>query len=446
MEVSVIGHYSTPLTLTEMKGYFLSGCKKENELAIGMEWEKIGVWRDTAEAITYSGPRGVEAIFQTLVQKNGWEPVGASDGRPIALKKGGSSITLEPGGQIELSGQKARNLSENAEELFSHLKELKQVSDPLGIVWLGIGAQPFSVAHEIEWVPKDRYAIMRKKLAQKGELTYSMMKETASVQVSLDYTNETDAVEKLRLAMALSPVFTALFANSPIEKGKKSPYLSRRAHIWRHTAPERSGILWEIFQPSFTLDDYVEYALNVPLLFLVRDGRWTPTDDLTFKEFLRDGLNGMTARAEDWDLHLTSIFTESRIKKYIEIRSMDCQKSAMGLAAGAFIKGLFYHEPSRCKAWQTVGSWTLEERKRLMEETPRHALKTVVQNVPLLETCRALVSLAKNGLTDDEKDFLMPLEEIVKDGKCPAENLLERLGNPGSKEKLAKKIIHLCEI
>ena len=445
MGVSVIGHYSTPVTREELRGYFLTGCKNETDLAIGVEWEKIGIYRDTGEAISYTGSRGVETIFRTLAQKNGWELVNGVDDRPIALKRAGASITLEPGGQIELSGQKAEHLSRNAEELFSHLRELKQVSDPLGIVWLGLGAQPFSVAQEIEWVPKDRYAIMREKLAGRGDLTYSMMKETASVQVSLDYTSQEDAVEKLRLAMALSPVFTALFANSPIEKGKKSPYLSRRADIWRHTTPERSGVLWKIFETPFTLDDYVEYALNVPLLFLVRDGRWLGAGNITFDGFLKKGLNGILAEPGDWDLHLTSIFTESRIKKYVEIRSIDCQKPLAGLAAAAFIKGLFYHKPSRQDAWQTVGSWTLEERKRLMEESPLKALKTVIGNGTLLEPCRRLVAMAKNGLADDEKDFLLPLEEIVKKGRCPAEDLLERLGDLGEREELTGKLIRLSE-
>ena len=441
----MLSHYSTRLSGEELKNYFLSGIKKKEELEIGVEWEKLGVYRDTGQAIAYGGPRGVKAIFSALSKEYGWEPILASDGQPIALKRGASSITLEPGGQIELSGQKAFHLDQNARELFLHLKEVKEVSQPLGIAWLGLGAQPFSVADDIEWVPKDRYTVMREKLAGKGALTYAMMKETASVQISLDYLSEDDAVEKLRLAMALAPILTALFANAPLEKGRITRFYSRRANIWRHTAPERSGIIWKIFERSFTLDDYVEYALNVPLLFLQRNGQWLGTDGIRFKDYIQKGWHGFTAEPEDWDLHLTSIFTEARIKKYIELRTIDCQRPEMGLAAVAFVKGLFYHEPSRQAAWKLLESSSLEERVRLAEETPREALQTRLGDATLLELCQKLLALAKEGLSADEKIFLQPLEKTVERGQCPAQILLENLAGETAPEALLKNILRNCE-
>ena len=442
----MLSHYSTSLSRDDLKNYFLAGCKSKNDLAVGVEWEKIGVYRDTGHAIRYSGPRGVRAIFESLVKDRGWTPVSSSKGDPIALKKGPMSITLEPGGQIELSGQKAQRIEDNAQELFCHLKELKELSDPLGIAWLGLGAQPFDTAQEIEWVPKDRYDVMRDKLAGHGALTYSMMKETASVQISVDYETEQDAVEKLRLGLALSPVLTALFANSPLEKGAPSSYLSRRAHIWRHTSPERAGVPWKVLDPSFTLDDYVDYALDVPLLFLQRGGRWLGIGDISFREYLEKGWKDLVPELADWDLHLTSIFTEARLKKYVEIRSIDCQSTPMGLAAVAFVKGLFYGGPHRKAAWELLAGWTPEERQRLMEEAPKTALETKVGGGLLGETALALVGLAEKGLPADEKKYLEPLKGPLEARRCPAQKLLSCLQGSPSQKEAVDSVIRCCEI
>lgn len=408
-----------------LAGYFRSGSKAPDELQVGVEWEKIGIDRQTGRAIPYSGPRGVRAILEALEAVYAWKPVRAAGGEPIALKKGPFSITLEPGGQIELSGQKAPELSMNAQELARHLMEIHAVSEPLDIVWLGIGAQPFSRHAEIEWTPKERYAVMRERLKNAGTRTFSMMKETASVQVSLDFTDEHDAVQKLRLAMALSPVLTAVFANSPLESGRRSEFLSRRAHIWLDTAPERSGVLWDVFDPGYTLDDYVRYALGVPLLFIQREERWLSPPPMSFADFLRDGWNGHEAVPEDWELHLTSLFTEARLKKYVEIRGIDCQSAPMGMAAVAFVKGLFYSKDSAAAAWRLLKDLSLEERKELRQTAPRLALRTPLGGQTLLETARALEEMASSGLAPAERRFLAPLSRLLREGRCPAERLLE---------------------
>ena len=245
------------LKKSDLKRLMLAGSKTPDNLQVGVEWEKIGVFSETGEAIPYSGPRGVEAIFKALIGRFGWNPV-FSSGHIIALLKNDSSITLEPGGQIELSGQKAHALDDNRKELETHLREIQSVSEPLGITLLGLGLQPFSGEASIEWVPKERYRIMRERLKKNGLLTTRMMKQTASIQISLDFVDERDAVVKLRLAMALAPILSAVFANSPLSEGKISPYLSARAHIWLHTAPERTGILHAVFNPGFTMEDYVD--------------------------------------------------------------------------------------------------------------------------------------------------------------------------------------------
>ncbi len=430
----------------QLKDYFFAGCKPPTDLAVGVEWEKIGIYSQTGQAISYLGPRGVKAIFEGLVSKFGWQIADLSANEPIALKKGGTFITLEPGGQIELSGAKAKTIAENAAELFSHLAEIKKISQPLGIVWLGLGAQPFSVASEIDWVPKDRYRIMRQRLSQKGSQTYSMMKETASVQISIDYTSEKDAIQKLRLAMALSPFLTGLFANSPLERGRVSNFLSRRAEIWRHTAPERSGILWQIFQPDFSFQDYVDYALKVPLLFIQRESRWIQTDEISFKQFLESGWKNYEAEPADWELHLSSIFTEARLKNYLEIRGIDCQTPALGLSAVAFIKGIFYNENAKKSAWGLLKNLTFEERVKLFSEAPQKALKTKFKSGFMLATCQELVRISREGLTESERAYLVPIQTLLESGHCPAEKLLECIGKTSVPSEVLKAILRCCSV
>ena len=435
------------LSRRSLREFFLSGCKAESDLQIGVEWEKVGIFRDTGKAIPYGGPRGVKAVLELLCKRFGWTPVLSSSHEPIALKKGLSSITLEPGGQIELSGEKAFHLHENAQELHTHLAQIREVSEPLGINWLGIGAQPFSTYEEIEWVPKERYGIMRKSLEKYGALTYAMMKETASVQVSLDYTSEADAIEKFRLAMALAPLLTAMFANSPLEKGERSAYLSRRAHIWTQTDPERTGIVWDVFDPAFDFDSYIGYALRVPALFIQRDGTWLPVPRAPFEDFIKKGWNGFSAEPQDWDLHLTSLFTEARLRKYIEIRSVDCQTTALGLSAVAFLKGIFYSQSARKETWDRLKDWSLEERKYLQKQTPVQALQTKHRSQPLLETAKSLLQISEKGLSDgNEVSFLAPLKELMAEGRCPAQRLLECYGQASTSKARIEQVLHCAGI
>ena len=432
----------TNLDYNTLTDYFRSGCKKPTALQIGVEWEKIGIERETGKAIPYSGPRGVKAIFKALQDRYGWKPTLSESGDPVSLKKGPTLITLEPGGQIELSGQQASSILENGDELLQHLNELREVSAPLGIAWLGIGAQPFSRHRDIEWVPKDRYNIMRERLKDRGELTFAMMKETASVQVSLDYTDEQDAVEKLRLAMALAPLLTAMFANSPFENGERSPYLSRRTHIWLETDPDRTGILWDLFRkPAYSFEDYTRYALDVPLLFIHRQNRWVGMPSMTFGEFMKNGWGGFEAEKSDWELHLTTIFLETRLKKYLEIRTMDCQNIPMGLAAVSFVKGLFYSADARRGAWNLLKDLSLHERRELREKAPETALKTPFKGRTLQYAAEALTEMAQSGLGIEEKGFLEPLKELLAAKRCPAEQLLNcGCDSPDARSKIDRLI------
>ncbi len=423
-----------PLTHEAMRRYFLDGCKKPDDLKIGVEWEKIGVYKDSLKAIRYSGPRGVRAIFKALVSKYGWSPV-MSGKHPIALKKRESSITLEPGGQIELSGQKAAALDKNAAELFSHLDELQRVSEPLGIAWLGTGLEPVSTAKNIQWVPKKRYNIMRRSLKNKGSMSTRMMKETASIQISLDYVSEKDAIQKLRLGMALAPFLSAMFANSPVSRGGLSGFYSERAHVWRYTAPERTGIIREVFKKNFNFESYAEFAMRVPMIFITRKDRWIAVNGLTFQDFMKRGFRGHRAVLSDWELHLTSLFTECRLKQYLEIRSVDCQKKTFGLSVPAFIKGIFYDAVSLDKAWTLVGDLDPKERERIAAQVPRQALKTVLRGKTLADYSRKLVSFAGEGLTrlgqknsklKNDLGYLEPLERLSAQGRTPADEIMEK--------------------
>lgn len=432
----------------------MDGFKSPDDLQVGVEWEKIGVYQDSGEAIRYSSPRGVEAIFKKLVWVSGWEPV-YSDRRIIALKKEGSSITLEPGGQIELSGQKARSLDENASELTAHLDELKKISEPMGIAWLGIGLQPVSRLEEIEWVPKKRYQIMREALKNKGELTFRMMKQTASIQVSLDYTSEKDAIEKLRLAMAFSPVLIGIFANSPLSEGRISPFLSLRAHIWSKTAPERTGLIQKVFEPGFSLNDYVDYALDVPLLFIVRGENWIPANRISFRTYLKQGLNGVRATMEDWQLHLSTIFTDARLKQYVEIRSADCQKKELGLSIPAFLKGIFYCEESRKKSWGLLKDYSFRERLNFARDASKHGLKTRFGKQTLGTLAFELVGLAEEGLKKlagknptlkNDLDYLKPLKNLLTSETTPAEILSRCFRRASSKKEKLERILRCAAI
>jgi glutamate--cysteine ligase len=445
---------SIPLKRDTLSQFFIDGCKDEHDRQIGVEWEKLGVYKDSGKAISYYGKSGVESIFSELIKEFHWQPI-YSGQFVIALTKNTSSITLEPGGQIELSGHKALTISENASELYDHLSEIKEVSAKLGIVWLGLGAHPVSPLDEIEWVPKERYKIMRETLP--GKLTHHMMKKTASIQISLDYTSEKDAIEKLRLAMALSPFLSAMYGNSPFSEGKLNGFKSWRAEIWQDTAPERSGIIQEVFKSGFSFESYVQFALKVPMIFIVRGNRWIPMNGMTFEDYLESGYAGTTATGADWELHLTTLFTEARLKKYIEIRSIDCQKTGTGLSIPALMKGLFYDDQAQENAWKIVGDLTLEERLEITRNVPRKGLRTAFKGHTLLRPCLDLLHSAQQGLlriserTAGEREiaYLTPLKEALENGQSPADLLIEKAGasfESLSEKERVKKILEWTEI
>jgi len=418
----------------ELEAYFHDSGKPPDRWRVGTEYEKVGIVRNTGQAIPYFGQRGVDRILRELIDRFGWEPE-EHDGNIIALTRDKAQITLEPGGQIELSGEPCESIHCTYAEFTQHIRELLEVTDPLGIIFLGLGMQPVSRLDEIEWVPKPRYRIMAPYMLKVGRLGQRMMKQTATVQANIDYSDEKDAMAKFRTGMGLAPVLIAMFANSPICEGQLTGYRSFREHIWTDTDKSRSGLLKFSFLPDVSFAHYVEYALDVPMYFIVRNKQYIDMTSLTFRQFLRHGHNGERATIEDWSDHLTTLFPETRIKRYLEIRSVDSQPPDLMPALSALIKGAFYDSDCLQAAWDLVKGWSWDERMQAYLDSHENALATRVRRYSLLDLARELLTIAWEGLKrqnqvndlgDDETIYLKPLKNLLDQGKCPADILLEK--------------------
>ncbi len=351
----------------ELLQYFHRGSKPRERWRVGTEYEKVAVNARDGSAIPFSGPAGVETILKRLADRFGYEPED-EEGRVLALKEPAASITVEPGGQIELSGEQCENIHCAQREFKRHVEELLEVTQDLGVAILGLGMQPGSTLDQIELLPKARYHIMYPYMARKGRLGQRMMKQTAGVQANLDYSDEADAMRKLRLSFALTPLIYGLFGNSPLCDGDLNGYLTFRAHVWTDTDPDRCGIPRFIFNENAGFDDYVEFALDVPMYFLIRNHRYidlTRPPGITFRQYMERGYQKERATVEDWGNHLTTIFTEVRLKQYIEIRSADSQPPALMLALPALCKGILYEPDCMLAAWDLVKRWSYEERVKI---------------------------------------------------------------------------------
>lgn len=420
----------------ELLRYFSSAYKQPEEFRIGAEFEKLGVDEHTGTAVPFSGPCGIEATLRRLAAAFGWTPL-YEGGHVVGLEKGGGAhISLEPGAQVELSTTACRTLDEMAKELSTHIGELKEVSRPYGIAWLGLGMQPVSGWEQIEVIPKQRYAIMTRYMPRKGSLGLAMMRQTAAVQLNLDYRDEHDAMEKCRLSMLLSPVLMALYANSPVSDGRTNGFVSKRVFIWEQTDPDRCGIIERLFSPGAGFEDYVEYALGVPMYFIVRDGRWIEIGGrVTFGRFLERGFEGHRPLWQDWTLHLNTVFTTVRFNPFLEIRGIDCPPPGLIMSVPALVKGILYDAEARQAAWSLVGSWTPAEIHGLFGEVSRKGPHAVIRGHALREIAPELVRISKQGLKNqretatsdapDETVYLEPLEELLESGSlCPALDIL----------------------
>lgn len=414
--------------------FLRSGEKPPALWKVGTEHEKIGLYEGSYEPVPYEGERGIGRFLERVADEDGWKPVHEGD-KVIALSKEGASITLEPGGQMELSGAPLRTIHETCDEFHTHLELCKRICEPLGIVWLGLGINPIHAVAEVPVMPKARYRIMREYLPTRGAMALDMMFTTATVQANFDYADEADMVAKVRVASALSPIVSAIFANSSLSSGLPNGFASKRLEIWRFTDPDRCGLLPMVFESDFGYRRYVEWALDVPMFFVVREGRYRPAGGMTFRQFFEQGFEGERATLRDFDLHLTTLFPDVRLKRFIEVRGADAVPPALTCSLPALWKGLLYDAEARRTAWDLLEGFAFAEREEARTDVAQRGLGARYGGDPVIELAREVAKIAQGGLARiahpgrrdaDETSFLDPIFEQIELGQSPGERVAER--------------------
>jgi glutamate--cysteine ligase len=420
----------TPITsVRQLAAWFAAGSKPRTAWRIGTEHEKFGFRRTDLSAPAYE-PGGIRAMLEGIAAK-GWEPI-LDNGKPIGLKRGEASVSLEPGGQFELSGGPMADLHETHVELAAHLREVHEVAGPLGLGFAPLGFHPLATRDAMPWMPKGRYAIMRNYMPQVGGMGLDMMLRTCTVQVNLDFGDEADMVEKLRVSLALQPLATALFANSPFMEGKPSGFLSLRGRVWTDTDPDRTGIPAVAFEDGFGFERFAEHVLDVPMYFIMRDGKYIDASGVPFRAFMQgkaEKLAGHTATMGDFADHVTTVFTDVRLKSFLEMRGADSGSVPMLMAQPAFWTGLLYDAAAQKAAAALIRGWSVEEIRALRTEVPKVALKATIRGRSLQDIARDALAIARDGLIArglGEEVYLAPLEEIAASGITQAERWLQR--------------------
>jgi len=413
------------------------GCKPKDDWRIGTEHEKFGYCKDTLKPIAYAGDRSVLAVLQGLRDRYGWSPV-LEAGNLIGLEKDGANVSLEPGGQLELSGAPLDTIHATCDEVNTHLREVKSIADEVGVGFIGLGAAPIWSQDQMPLMPKGRYRLMNDYMGRVGTLGTTMMRRTCTVQVNLDFGSEADMVKKLRVALALQPVATALFANSPFLDGKPNRLKSYRSYVWRHLDDARTGMLPFVFDDGFGFDAYVDYVLDVPMYFVYRDGKYIDALGQSFRDFMNGklpALPGEVPTLSDWADHLTTVFPEARIKQYMEMRGADGGPWRRICALPAFWVGLMYDQTALDAAWDLVKGWTAETREALRVAASVDALQARVGDIDMLALAGRVLDISRAGLrargregaggmVPDERHFLHALEDSVEDAMVPADELL----------------------
>jgi len=419
----------TPITdRRQLAEWFAAGSKPRGEWTVGTEHEKFGFFRDGFATPAYEGKGGIRAILEGLAAL-GWAPI-LDDGQPIGLKRGGASISLEPAGQLELSGGLQADLHATHLELESHLREVHQVAGPMGVGFAALGFHPLHSREQQPWMPKGRYAIMRRYMPTVGSLGLDMMQRTCTVQANLDYGDEADMVEKLRVSLALQPVATALFANSPFTEGRPNGFRSMRAQVWTDTDNARTGIPGVVFEQGFGFERFADWLLDVPMYFVMREGRWLDAAGASFRDFL-DGrlgiLPGERATIGDFADHVTTAFTDVRLKRFLEMRGSDVGGPGMIVAQAALWVGLIYDDAAQKAAAALIRDWTLEEIRALRAAVPREALTASIRGRRVRDVALDVLAIARDGLRArglGEEVYLAPLDEIAASGMTQADRLL----------------------
>lgn len=433
-------------SMDELLAPFFDACKPPSEFRIGAEAEKFGVDAKTGAALPYDGERSIVDVLSALIDRHGWVETPEREGGPlIALQRSGASITLEPGGQLELSGAPLAHLHQTCAELSGHLAELRDISEELDVVWLGIGFHPFARQADLSWVPKSRYGIMRRYLPTRGHNGLDMMRRTATVQANFDYESEAAAMRSLRIALRLSPVVTAMFANSPFYEGRVWGGRSYRAKVWLSVDPDRDGLIPKVLEEGRTFADYVEWALDAPMFVIKRGGLIIENTGQSFRSFMKYGFagpDGVKHRAtmDDWVTHLNTLFPEVRLKRTLEVRGGDSLPQSLTCALPALWTGILYDPKALDEAEALTADYRYEELSALRPDIAARALRAEFRGKPLADVASRVVDIATGGLSrrarlsrsgDDETTHLARLRSLVERADSPADVLLDGL-NEGS--------------
>ena len=424
----------------DLKDWMAAGCKPREAWRIGTEHEKFGYRNADLSPLPYDGADGIHAMLSGLMQF-GWQGKFEGDtlvGLVRSEEAGGGSVTLEPAGQLELSGAPLENIHQTCAEVSRHLKEVQAVAEKLGQSYMGIGYSPLWGLDEAPQMPKGRYQLMNQYMPKQGGRGLEMMYLTSTVQVNLDFGSEADMVEKLRIALALQPLATALFANSPFKNGQPTGHVSERSLIWLDTDGARTGMLPQAFEEGFGFEQYVDYALDVPMYFVMRDGKFIDALGMSFRDFMAGNLPALPGEkptASDWEDHLTTLFPEARVKRFIEMRGADSGPWSSLCALPALWVGLLYDASTQTQVADLIADWTQAERDQLRVQSPLLGLQTPFRSGTLLDVAREVLKLAEQGLKNrarsdgaggDETQFLAYLQKVVADGKSPAEALVKK--------------------
>jgi glutamate--cysteine ligase len=416
--------------ISQLTDWFREGIKPASEWGIGTEHEQFLYSRKDFSRLAYTGQPGIQEVLIHM-QKDGWATM-VEEGLLIGLARDGATITLEPGGQFELSGAKHSTVHQTYEETRHHFDVLESLGKELGFFHLPMGFDPLWSRDQMSWMPKERYRHMKAWMPGKGDLGLDMMSRTSSIQVNVDFSSEADMVQKMQVAQAFQPVVMALYANSPFTEGQPNGYLSYRSHVWDHTDGDRCGFLPFIFDKSFGFERWTDYLLDVPMYFIHRAGRYHSADGMTFREFMR-GLHTFKPTMSDWEVHVSTVFPDVRLKKFIELRGADAGSADMIAALAAFWTGLLYSADSLAASHALGQQLGMETLSGLRAEVPKKGLKAQYKSVILLDVARELVALSSQGLAHralqmgmaTEQGYLKPLEEIVALGETRADRLLQ---------------------
>lgn len=442
-------------TLDDLLIPFHEAIKPESRHRIGAEAEKFGVFADTGAPLLYEGERSVLTILETLVERHGWLPdAPETPGGPlIALLRAGASVTLEPGGQLELSGAPLDTIHQICAEMSGHLAELRDISTELGLVWLGVGFHPFAAQADLGWVPKQRYTVMKRYLPTRGKNGLDMMRRTATVQANFDYASEEAAMRVMRISLRLSPVTTAMFANSPFYEGRLFGGRSYRARVWLSVDPDRQGLLENVLERGARFQDYIEWALDAPMFLVKRGARVVENTGQSFRSFMKHGFQGEFPTLKDWETHLNTLFPEVRLKRTIEVRGADSLPASLICALPALWTGLLYDAKALDEADELVRDYTFAELEAIRPAIAERALAAEFRGAPLRSVAERVLEIASGGLArrarlnksgKDERVHLDKLAALIEKGQCPADTLIA--GLPEDPEARRQEILARTKI